>query len=496
MTHNNLIDEANIFIEKNKEKVNTKYRNHYHLMAPIGWINDPNGFIYFQGEYHVFYQHYPYDSKWGPMYWGHSKSKDLIHWEELPIALAPDQEYDKDGCFSGSAIEKDGRLYLFYTGHVVKDGKTYQTQCVAVSEDGIHFVKSDKNPIIDKRNLGDKGDIHDFRDPKVIKKDDFYYMVVATKTDTNEGRILMYRSENLFDWDFYSILLQGTKEQGIMWECPDLFHLDGKDVLIISPIQIKKDGLQYHNISSTMACIGEIDWERGTLDVQKFHEIDFGFDFYAPQTTLDDKNRRVMIAWMQMWDRDMPTNYLGHNWAGSMTLPRELHIRNGELVQNPLSDYYNQLERLYEFENIVVDNCLPVNFHKMVKDNTYIKLVIDLSETTVFDISFAKSKNESLLLRYNTHTSEFTFSRENVGYYIKGAEKNPINKRSVKVPLIDNQLILEIFRDTSSIELFINDLKIMTSTFYEIEKGTDISFIASEKAWVNSFEVGQIKVSN
>lgn len=495
MTGNILLEKANRYIEQNKRKINKRYRNHYHLMAPVGWINDPNGFIYFKGEYHVFYQHYPYDSKWGPMYWGHSKSKNLIDWEELPVALAPDQEYDKDGCFSGSAIEKDGLLYLFYTGHVIKDGKTYQTQCVAVSEDGVNFEKHSKNPIIDSKNLGDKGNIHDFRDPKVIKQGNFYYMIVATRTNNNEGRILMYRSENLLDWAFYSILLHGEKNQGVMWECPDLFHLDGEDVLIMSPIQIKQNGLEYHNISSTMACIGKMDWDSGKLDVHTFHEMDFGFDFYAPQTTLDHKNRRIMIAWMQMWDRNMPTNDLGHHWAGSMSLPRELHIKDRKLIQKPISDYYGQLEYLYGSENIRVDN-KPVTFHKLVRENTYMHLVVDLSKTTLFNIYFAKSTTESLLFSYNSDTSEFTLSREKIGYLMKGAEVKPLNKRSVKVPLIDNQLVLEIFRDTSSIEVFINGVETMTSTFYETQKGEDISFVASESAIIGSFEIAQIKVSS
>lgn len=490
-----LLEKANRFIEQNKGKVNPNYRNQYHLMAPIGWINDPNGFVFFEGEYHLFYQHYPYESKWGPMYWGHSKSKDLIHWEELPIALAPDQEYDQDGCFSGSAIEKDGLLYLFYTGHVVKDGKTYQTQCVAVSKDGIHFEKSAQNPVIGLENLGDKGNIHDFRDPKVIQHEDSYYMVVATKTDSNEGRILMYQSKDLLTWEFYSILLQGTKEQGIMWECPDLFHLDGEDVLIMSPIQIKKKDLEYHNISSTMACIGKMDWESGELKVHTFHEMDFGFDFYAPQTTIDNKNRRVMIAWMQMWDRNMPTDDLGHGWAGSMTLPRELHVKDGKLIQKPVSDYYSELEYLYGSENISVGQ-KPVAFHKLIKDNTYVHLVVDLSETSNFDIHFAKSKNEGILFNYDTRTSEFSISRETIGHKIAGSEVQPLNKRKVKVPLIDNQLVLEIFRDTSSVEVFINGLETMTSTFYEIDKGEDIVFVASETAFIGSFEVGRVKISD
>lgn len=160
------VERANDYIQENREKVNPRYRPAFHVAPPVGWMNDPNGFIYYQGEYHLFYQYYPYNSQWGPMHWGHTKSKDLIHWEELPVALAPDEWYDKDGCFSGSAIEKDGRLYLMYTGHVVENDVVTQTQCIAVSDDGITFEKLASNPVIGAELLGDEGSIHDCRDPK------------------------------------------------------------------------------------------------------------------------------------------------------------------------------------------------------------------------------------------------------------------------------------------------------------------------------------------
>lgn len=484
------VDEANRFIEKNKLKVNPTYRHHYHVMAPIGWVNDPNGFIFYKGEYHLFYQHYPYDSSWGPMHWGHTKSKDLVHWEDLPVALAPDQWYDRDGCFSGSAVEKDGKLYLMYTGHVVEEDVTTQTQCMAVSEDGIHFTKFTENPVIDAAVLGEEGTIHDFRDPKILYKNQKYYSVVATKTAV--GRILLFESENLVDWHFKSVLLEGTKDQGIMWECPDLFTLDGKDVLIISPIQIPKQGLQFHNTSSAVAFIGAMDWETGKFAVENYHEIDFGLDFYAPQTLEDDKGRRIMIAWMQMWDRTLPTHDLGHRWAGSMTLPRELRVKENRLIQKPVSNVYECLEYQYGTENIKVCE-EPVVFRQVVSDNCYMHLVCDLSQTKKLTIQFAKSNQQWLEISYDTKTELLTMSREQIGYPIAGSEAEQLVQRQVKVPLINQQLVLEIFRDTSAIELFVNALETMTMTFYEIEKGRDLAFQCDGEVTIGSFEVGQVK---
>ena len=141
------LDKANRYITEQQKSVIQDFKPVNHLTAPIGWINDPNGFIQYKGEYHLFYQYYPYDSAWGPMHWGHAKSKDLVNWEHLPVALAPDQEYDRNGCFSGSAIVKDDQLWLMYTGHIEEEDGVRQVQNMAYSEDGIHFTKIKQNPV-------------------------------------------------------------------------------------------------------------------------------------------------------------------------------------------------------------------------------------------------------------------------------------------------------------------------------------------------------------
>lgn len=484
---------ANKYIAKEKDSVNLTYRNQFHLMAPIGWINDPNGFIFFRGEYHMFYQYYPYDSKWGPMHWGHAKSKDLLHWEDLPVALAPDEWYDKDGCFSGSAIEKDNKLYLIYTGHVVDDDRVIQRQCLAVSEDGIHFKKSTKNPIIGEKQLGIYGSIHDFRDPKIVKHHDMYYTVLATKNELNCGRALLFESTDLLQWKFKSILLDGTPELGNMFECPDLFHLDGWDVLLMSMIQMPAEELQYQNISSTVAFLGKVDWQSGKFIVNNYHEIDGGLDFYAPQTVENNKQQRIMLAWMQMWDRTMPTHELSHKWAGSMCLPRELHIKNKQLIQKPLSSIYSDLEYHYGSENIEVSQ-QPVIFRNLVLNNMYIHLVVDLTHADNFELIFAHSSDAGLKISYDVKKSEFSVSREGFGYLIEGRESVLLDSRAVKTEPLYNQLVLEIFRDTSSVEIFVNGIKTLTTTFYEKNRGKDLLFIAQGQAVINSFETGSVRI--
>ncbi|WP_318036218.1 glycoside hydrolase family 32 protein [Halobacillus amylolyticus] len=153
MIHQQQIQFATDSIKNTRVKITEdQWRLNYHVTAPAFWMNDPNGFCMFNNEFHLFYQHHPYSAEWGPMHWGHVKSKDLVHWEHLPIALAPSESYDQDGCFSGSAIEKDGRLYLFYTGNrwtgTNPDTDLKQVQCLAVSEDGTLFEKMADNPVI------------------------------------------------------------------------------------------------------------------------------------------------------------------------------------------------------------------------------------------------------------------------------------------------------------------------------------------------------------
>ena len=170
----------------------------YHLTGGIGWINDPNGFSVYRGEYHLFFQYYPYDTSWGDMYWGHVKSHDLIHWERLPIALAPDEDYDLDGCFSGSALETtDGKHLLMYTGaHRLcskEEGDLFrQTQCVAVG-DGVQYTKYTGNPVIAEEDLPPGSSIHDFRDPKIRWEGGRYLAVVGNRLADGTGAVLQYR---------------------------------------------------------------------------------------------------------------------------------------------------------------------------------------------------------------------------------------------------------------------------------------------------------------
>lgn len=290
-------------------------RLQYHFEPQKGWINDPNGLIFYKGKYHAFFQHYPYAPHWGQMHWGHAVSDDLVHWEELPIALYPDQPYeDTGGCFSGSAVEKDGDLYLIYTSVSRAFG---QTQSVAVSHDGLHFEKYAKNPVIDHFPAQAS---HDFRDPKVTWMYGAYYMVTASGKD-GVGKILLYRSADLLAWEYLGVLLEGSEFGGVL-ECPDFFPFGEKYLLLFS--QIGRD------TKSTMFVYGDFDGRHFTP--LSYHTPQIGPHYYAPQTFLDEKGRRIIIGWLYNKNEALNGDV---DYAGAFTIPCELRMRQGRLCMFP-----------------------------------------------------------------------------------------------------------------------------------------------------------------
>jgi beta-fructofuranosidase len=306
----------------------------YHFEPKKGWINDPNGLIFYKGRYHAFYQHYPHEPIWKQMHWGHAVSDDLINWEELPIALYPDKPYDcseRGGCWSGSAIVKDDLLYLFYTSVSDEFG---QTQSIAASEDGINFTKYENNPVI--KHFPPDGS-YDFRDPKVIKIGDKYYMVLGSGKD-NTGKVLLYSSENLYDWEYLGVMLEG-EQYGRVIECPDFFPFEDKYMLVFSQM-----GKSTH---TTMFVYGDFDGK--TFTPISFHTPEAGPHFYAPQTFLDDKGRRIIIGWLNSWEKQTETKA---DYTGALSIPREIKMVDGKVYTFPVSEAADLLTNADELVKI------------------------------------------------------------------------------------------------------------------------------------------------
>jgi beta-fructofuranosidase len=469
------IEKANQYIAENQHIVNDIYRHKYHLMGPLGWINDPNGFSIYNDEFHLFFQYHPYSAKWGPMHWGHATSKDLIHWEHKHTALGPIGDGIEGGApFSGCAISQGDKHILMYTENWPKR----QVQSIAVSSDGITYIPYENNPVISSNHLPKGAKKEDFRDPKIWKKGDMFYAIISSRANDLSGQILLYKSNDLFEWEYVNSICQSNNKLGKMWECPDLFSCEDKDILIVSPQFMEKQEDRFSNVHASLYMIGKLDDIKEKYTYETFDEIDHGFDFYAPQTILDKQNRRIMIAWMGMWERNMPTDDLKHNWAGAMTLPRILELRDNKIIQRPIDEMINY--RLNED-----------SLHEIIKGEkqTHIKgkvleitLEIENIDAKQFGIKLFKSENEETVITYDVITSKVIFDRTRSGYLIQGntAKEDNSNIRKTNVDLRNNTLKLHIFLDKSSIEVFIQDgLRTMTALVYPKEHSEGISLFSS-----------------
>ncbi|UOE55464.1 sucrose-6-phosphate hydrolase [Bacillus sp. CMF12] len=442
MTEIDLFKKASGEAEKNRHLVRQDpYRLKYHLMPPVGLLNDPNGLIQFKGVYHVFYQWNPFDTAHGAKYWGHYSSRDLVHWKEEPIALAPDQWYDRNGCYSGSAIDHDGKLYLFYTGNVkTEEGKRETYQCLAVSEDGIHFAK--KGPVLELP----KGYTAHFRDPKVWEKDGHFYMVVGAQTPNQEGAAVLFASKDLYHWEekgkIAGAWMNGLEDFGYMWECPDLFELDGQEILLISPQGLEPSGYEYHNLFQSGYFAGKLDYEKAKFKHGSFAELDRGFDFYAPQTFKDDSGRRILYGWMGITDEaesSQPT--VPYRWIHALTMPRVLEIKNGRLIQTPVKELKNLRKDKMELHN------MEINGESLQLDGLRGKTAELMLESfkNVKGIFKMDLRNEASLT-YNPDQKEIQLKRRNVK---TGMQESRICK-------ISSLSKLHVFMDQSSLEIFIN----------------------------------------
>ena len=465
-------------------KIPASARPIFHLTPWVGWMNDPNGFSYYRGQYHLFYQYYPYDTEWNSMHWGHAVSHDLLHWTYLPAALAPDAPYDSFGCFSGSAMElPDGKQLLLYTG-VRKEGgdkgKEFQTQCIAVG-DGIDYQKYARNPVLDAKDLPEGLSPYDFRDPKIWRMPGGgYRCVVGARRMDKRGVLLLFSSEDAFHWRFESILAENDGHFGLMWECPDFFPLDGKHVLFVSPQDMLPEGFEYHNGNGTVCQIGVFDEETKRFLPEYHQAIDYGIDFYAPQTILTPDGRRVMIGWMQNWDTSKNTGYEDRQWFGQMSLPRELSIRNGRLYQQPIRELERYRGPKVEYKNVPISECVALDGIKgrCVEMDIRVRPEDPEKPYHKFTMRFAQDGQYHSLLSFRPHESLLKIDRK-----FSGSRRAYIHQRRCQVAQRGGEIHLHVILDRFSIEVFINDgEQVMTATILTDPSARDIAFEADGKA--------------
>lgn len=477
-----LLQKARDFEAEAMKQISPKERPVYHLTGGCGWINDPNGLSFYKGEYHLFYQYHPYSNEWGPMHWGHVKSKDLLNWERLPVAMAPDKDYDGAGCFSGSALElKDGRHLLMYTGvqKFPETGEERQTQCIAFG-DGVTYEKYEGNPVITPDMIPQGGRPSDFRDPKIWQEEDgTFYAVMANMREDGNGQAVLFKSADALKWEYVTMLDESSGKIGKMWECPDFFELDGKQVLMLSPMAMEPEDGIFHVGHGTVVIAGTYDKQNCRFEREYVQPIDQGIDFYAPQTMLTPDGRRVMLSWMQAWSnsKHVPD---GAKYFGQMNVPRELSLRDGQLFQNPVRELKSYRGTPVKYEKVSIsDEMVLDGIDGRVIDMTVtIRNMADFEE---FVMKLAADDKHYTSVTFDPKKGTVTMDRSHCGYLMDITHKR-------EIPLLTNgeELKLRFIMDRFSVEMFINDgEQAVSMTIYTAQEADCISFKAEGTAEIS-----------
>lgn len=475
--------------QSNKFKIDyaEKYRPAYHFSPQYGWMNDPNGMVFFDGEYHLFYQYNPFGCVWGNMHWGHAVSKNLTDWKYLPVVLAPDS---LGAIFSGSAVIDKENTAGFGKNAMVAiytSAGDVQAQSIAYSTDkGRTFTKYEHNPVI--KNPG----ITDFRDPKVFwhKETSQWIMSLATKQT-----ITFYGSKNLKDWSRLSEFGEGIGCHSGVWECPDLIYfppvgeLKGAWVLIVN---INPGGP--NGGSAGQYFIGNFDGKTFTAEPLPYPLwVDYGRDNYAGVTwnnIPETDGRRLLIGWMNNWDyaNQIPTKY----FRSSNTVSRELSLRNNGkqlvLANYPTKEVlsiFKKASTKLDFE--VSREFILKDFLKKNKGAYKIEMTIAVQNSVKFGFSLFNSKQEQLDFDFDLSEKKLSINRDKSGLVnfsdkFMGIANAPlIKKEEYKVTLLV---------DKSSAELFVNQGELaMTTLFFPSEAMNNLRFYSSEKISIKNLEI-------
>lgn len=489
-------NEKNNLKEKNeKMSVVEKHRPVYHFTPKKNWMNDPNGMVYFEGEYHLCYQHDNYDKVFSDMSWGHAISTDLVHWEECAKAIVP----DNDGLgmiFSGSAVVDENNcagfgvntFLAFYTSTMPR-----QQQSMAYSIDkGNTWIKYSRNPII--KNEKEDNIPDDFRDPKVIwhKGCQIWIMSLAVK-----DHIEFWSSYNLKDWAKESEFGKGLGAHGGVWECPDLIELpvDANDnnkkwVLLVS---INPGGP--NGGSATQYFVGDFKELNGKMTYISSQEeekwLDYGTDNYAGVTWSNVENKAIIIGWMSNWSyaKQVPTK----NWRGAMTIPRELELKNieGEILVT--SKPIQNLEKIIGKSIATIDDVKlnsNINVGKELSASR-IKIEMDIALIKNMEIEIGNVKGENVRIGYDVQNGYLYVDRRNSGE--KNFKEGFAKLHKAKVSRKLEKLEMEIFLDKASIEVFFNRGEyVMTEIIFPTEDFTRVKVISDGITEIRRFDIKTI----
>ena len=480
------------------------YRPAYHFTADSNWINDPNGLVYHNGEYHLFYQYNPFGAKWGHMSWGHSVSSDLIHWKTLPVAMYEEKnpkDNDTTMIFSGSAvIDKENSsgfangsqktpLVAVYTSYVHNSSNPkVQHQSIAYSnDDGLSWTKYSGNPVIDIKSL-------EFRDPKVFWYEPQQKWVMAVlKPEVHQAQL--YSSKNLKEWTYMSSW-GGAGNTERIWECPDLFEMNVKGTNEKKWVMLVSCGHAQRGFPGMQYFIGNFDGTKFTPDhnYSKPTYLDFGKDFYAAVTYNNTPNdRKILVGWMNNWEyaNDIPT---GKVWRGSYAIPRELSlVRTGnelKLIQQPVAEMNALKQEVFSLENKHVATNLDLSYRG---DSYQVELIIEPGEAKAAGIKILKSNNEETIIKYDNVLKQLQLDRSKSGNVNFHPKFSSVETADVS---LQNELIrLNILVDRSVVEVFANDgLATISDLVFPLQKEGGIQlFSEGGKANFHSVKIWKMK---
>lgn len=450
-----------------------KFRPTYHFSPLYGWMNDPNGMVYKDGEYHLFYQYNPYGSKWGNMNWGHAISKDLVNWEHRPVAIAPDA---LGTIFSGSAVVDHNNTAGFGAGAIIAiytQNSDRQVQSIAYSTDnGRTFTKYENNPVL-------VSEARDFRDPKVFwyEATKRWIMVLAVGQEMQ-----IFSSPNLKDWAFESSFGEGYGAHGNVWECPDLFELPVEGTNEKKWVLLCSLGDGPFGDSATQYFIGSFDGKKFSCDNQPnvTKWMDWGKDHYATVTWSNaPAGRAIALAWMSNWQyaNDVPTR----QYRSANSVPRDLSLYTSEgetyVKVTPSPELLKLRDKGSKKRAFKVDR--TYNLDKLLNDNsgTYeIEMTIKNKDADVIGFQLFNSKGEEVEMYYNLAEKTFTMDRTKSGEVSFSKDFPAVTVAPVEG---GNEMKLRLFVDKSSIEAFGNDGRFaMTNLVFPSEPYNRISFYA------------------
>jgi beta-fructofuranosidase len=426
----------------------------YHFTPPANWMNDPNGLIHWQGQTHLFYQYNPNGPLWSSIHWGHAISRDLVHWKQQPVAMAPRRgKPDADGCWSGtSVITPDGPLF-FYTAVFP------ETVCLALPDDGLRKLHpSPRNPLIAAPPPDLK--VEGFRDPCLWQEGKSWYMTIGSGIKGQGGAVLLYRSQDLIHWEYRGPLLVGDLANkkpfptGYMWECPQVIRLGDKDLLIISAMIAP--GVQY-----TIGYLGIYKDERFKPD--SLFKLDHGGKaFYAPLTFEDAQGRRVMFGWLPEDREDAALLQAG--WAGALSLPRILSLSpDGDLLMEPAPELEMLKKReLFTYSGKFSKTPMLLSGESPIRNAYFaVKLESQKNGSVEFCLAASPAAPERTMITLD-------FKRKLLVVDTTASSLDPRAEGAVKecpLPAGDN-IELEVFLDGSILELFANKQVTLTTRLY------------------------------